>query len=144
MRRRIAAVAAAMIFAFCGCGGVRILGIVNASPEPLWAAQIAQPTQTIVIIPNGTTLLIIIQLVNYNGGFVSAPVFLNGFDSANPGFPQCSNVANVFNGGLIAAPAGLPQVPTIGLTLSPFAPGTCTLPLNLGQSGVVPLSITVR
>jgi hypothetical protein len=119
-----------------GCDSVQGTLLVNPPSVYGWNAQIIQPASTTIVLAPGTTAIIIIQLVPVNGFVLPGNQFLNAFDGANPSLAFCPTIVSVINNGLIAPPNTFSNAPTIGLTLSPIGVGTCSMPLNLGLSGV--------
>jgi hypothetical protein len=91
-----------------------------------------------------STSTIFIQPAPINGAFVAPPFFLSSFNAANPLFTGCATVVSVINGGFVTTlPVGFAALPTIGLIVTPIGIGSCFLPINLGFTGTVLISITV-
>lgn len=140
MRRRVLALLLLTVL-LSGCGGVRVLGIINTGAPFFWNAQIVAPATTTIILAPGSPVIVIIEFVPVGNVFFTGTQFINAFNGANPTMGFCPSVVNVVNNGLF-----LPNPfanPSIGLTLTPIGPGACTIPLNLGQSGTVNLSVSV-
>jgi hypothetical protein len=141
MRARIVS----MLFSFLilsGCGGVRVLGLVNGGSPFLWNGQIVSPGATTIIVPPGSTVIVIIEVVPVNGFFITGNQFINAFNAANPNLFFCPSVVSVANSGLLF-PDPFAN-PSIGLTITPSGLGNCAIPLNLGESGIVTLNVTVH
>lgn len=128
-----------------GCGTQVVSSVDRGAPDSrTWAAQVIQPAITPIVLEPGEIVIIVIQELPVDGLFLGGPAFLDGFDGLNPNFVACNDIINVFNNGLTAPPIGFPSAPTINLELSPLNFGSCVLPLNLGLSGSIFLSITVQ
>lgn len=141
MRPRIVSLLLSLLL-LSGCGGIRVLGVVNTGSPFLWNAQLASPGTTAIIVPPGSTVIVIIEFVPVNGFFITGNQFLNAFNTANPNLFFCPSVVSIVNNGLMF-PDPFAN-PSIGLTLSPSGFGNCAIPLNLGQSGTVTLNVTVN
>jgi hypothetical protein len=142
MRNRVASMVLLWTFALSGCGGVRIEGLLN--PQfALFGGELVQPSTTTVVIPSGSTVIVVIEEVPINGVVLGGTEFLNDFNGANPAFAFCPSVLNVVNNGIMPATNFLSNAPSIGLTLSPIGPGTCQIPINLGTGGTIILNVTI-
>lgn len=144
MRRRLVALLLLLALILSGCGGIRILGVIDTGAPFLWNwnAQIVQPATTTIVLVPGSPVVIIVEFVPVGGVFFTGSQFVNAFDGANPNLVFCPSVINVVNGGLFT-PNPFSN-PSIGLTLVPIGRGLCTIPLNLGQSGTVVLNVSVN
>lgn len=128
----VIAAAAVLAFGTPACGGVRFNG---------FGASLIQPATTFIVLPPGTVVIVLIEAVPVNGFLLTGSPFFNAFNTANPALGSpCQNFVGITNNGLVPNPLG--TAPAIGLTLVPTAPGNCVFPINLGQSGVVSLSIS--
>lgn len=142
----VIAAAAMLAFGTPACGGVRFAGVgVNQGPFfngfNGFGASLIQPATTFIVLPPGTVVVVLIEAVPVNGFLLTGFPFFNAFNAANPTLGSaCQSVIGITNNGLVSNPFG--TAPAIGLTLVPTAPGNCAFPINLGQSGVVSLSIS--
>jgi len=128
----------ATLCALVGCNGVRVLVAGPSLVAPLWGGFVAAPTTTVVILQPGQTLIIIVQPAPT---FIAPPSgFFDGFSSANPNIIfACPAIATI--GNTFVTPIGAPPAVQIGVT--PFNPGICSVPVNLGSGGSVTIIVQI-
>jgi hypothetical protein len=149
MRRLIARVVAslAMLAAGAQCSGHGDTPTVSsASTRQPWSAVVVQPVTPVVLLP-GQTVIIIVQLVPINGFIFGGPFFFNTFIGANPNLglfcPGLLNIGIPAQGPFGTFGAFGTFVPSVIFPISPIGFGACTIPINVGIGGVIPLSIQV-
>lgn len=144
MRTRLFPLLLLSLLILSGCGGIRLLGIVDSGAPFFWNwnAQIIQPATTTIILAPGSSVIVIVEFVPIGGVFFTGSQFVNAFNGANPNLIFCPSVINIVNDGLFT-PNQFSN-PSIGLTLLPIGRGLCSIPLNLGQSGTVVLNVSVN
>lgn len=144
MRRRLFALLLLSALILSGCGGIRVLGVINTGAPFFgdWNAQIVAPATTTIVLAPGSSVIVIVEFVPVGGVFFSGSQFLNAFNGANPNLIFCPSVITIVNDGLFT-PNPFSN-PSMGLTLVPIGRGLCSIPLNLGQSGTVVLNVSVN
>lgn len=146
MRRGWIAVFILAVAAIYGCGGVSLTGQLNNSGVPgQWAAQIIQPTSTLVVITPSSPVHLLIQAIPVSGFVVGGSLFQNDFTAANPHIPSaiCPNIVTIANNGLVTPPPGFPNNSTLEVTLTFAGDGNCNVPINLGAAGTTVLDAAV-
>jgi hypothetical protein len=145
MRKSIAAVVAALLLATNpGCAGVQgtpttLVQSPTGQSQASFNAFVTQPVNPFVVLP-GQTFIIIVQLVPINGFFLTGPVFFNSFFFVNPSLVfTCPNLL-VFGTPTVGVFGG---PPTISMPITPIGFGTCTIPINVGVGGIIPLQVQV-
>lgn len=105
-----------------------------------WNAFVSSPSLPIFVAP-GQSLTIIVQLIPINGFLLTGPVFFNNFTLANPFLFGCPGLLTVGSPILGLNTFGIP--PTILLPISPIGIGTCSLPFNLGLTGITTIVVQI-
>ena len=128
----------AALLAPAGCGGVRVLVGEPALVSSAWGGFLVAPATTVVVLQPGQSLIIIVQPAPT---FIAPPSgFFDGFSAANPNIAfACPTVAMI--GNTFVTPAGSPPAVQIGVT--PFNPGICSVPVNLGSGGRITIVVQI-
>jgi hypothetical protein len=105
-----------------------------------WNAFVSSPSLPIFVTP-GQSLTIVVQLIPINGFLLTGPVFFNNFTLANPFLFGCPGLLTVGSPILGVNAFGIP--PTLLVPISPIGIGTCSLPFNLGLTGIVSIVVQI-
>lgn len=135
--------ALAALLAFYGCNVVALGGpnaITRPTVQSQFAATIVQPTPPVILGPSAPIFIIV--EVPVNGVLLPGNQFFSAFSNANPNLQlACPSVITVGAGQL--STFGGAGTPAISLPITPAAPGSCNVPFNLGQNGIVTFPISV-
>lgn len=129
------------LLAVSGC--VSPVNMPPPTPAPMaFAAVVQSPSSSTIVIPPGQPVQIII--VPAPGVFFTPNAFFNAFQGVNPNLAQfCPGFVNLAAGILGSTPAAPPSI-GVTITPTPQGAGNCTLPINLGATGIDTFSLIIQ